>query len=765
MSAGQGIGAPRRRVEDRPLLTGRGRYTDDIRLPGALAVHFVRSPHAHARIAGLDATAAARAPGVVLVVTGRDVEGLGEPSVTRFFPDMKVAPHPLLAGDAVRFVGEPVAAVVAESAAAARDAADLVTIRYEPLPAVVDAEAALDPQAPLLHPGLGANQAFAAAWAAGDVEAGFRAASQVARLAVEHPRLAAVPLEPRTVLAHHDPAAGELTVWLSTQAPFRARAEIAGVTGLGEERIRVIAPDVGGGFGAKGTTYRDELLVAWLALRLGRPVRWTSTRAEDLLATQHGRGARAHGELAVAADGRILALRARIVVSLGAQLVVSAAGPARNHARTLPGPYVVPAVQIEAVGAYTTTTPAGPYRGAGRPEGIFLIERLMDEAARALGLDPAEIRRRNLVPSHAFPYRTATGEVYDSGDYRSAFERALALADYPRLRAEQAAARARGEIVGVGLAAYVEPAALGWESGTVRVERTGAVTVVTGSSPHGQGHETAWSQIVAEVLGVPAETVRVMHGDTRGAPQGVGTFGSRSTALGGGAVWRAATGVRDKARRLAAALLEAAPEDVAPVDGGWQVRGVPGRRVSWRMVAEAAHRPTGAPGGEAPGLEATVFFEGPGETWSSGTCVVTVAIDPDTGQVRLTRCVWVDDAGTIVNPLLAEGQLHGGYAQGAGQALLERLVYDAGGQLLTTTLAEYAVPRADAFPEPRLDKTVTPSPHNPLGAKGLGEAGCIALPPAIVNAVVDALAPLGCTHLDMPLTAEKVWRVLRAGGR
>ena len=758
--SGRYVGASRKRVEDRALMTGGGRYVDDIAVPGVLHVHFVRSPHGHARIVRLDTGAARRAAGVVAVVSAGDIKHLGQPAANAFFPDMKIAPFPLLADGAVRFVGEPIVAIVAESLPEARDAADLVDIEYEPLAAVLDAESAQAAAAPIVHQSLGTNRAIAGAWRAGDAAAAFAAAARVVTVSVDQTRVAAVTMEPRGCMARYDTAADELTVWLGTQAPFRARGEIASVIGFGEHKIRVIAPDVGGGFGAKGTTYRDEILVAWLAVFLRRPVKWISTRTEDLMTTQHGRGARARGELAVTADGKIAGLRARIAVALGSQLVVNGAGPVRNHGRTMPGAYVVPAVDIQATAAYTTTNSTGPYRGAGRPEGIFVIERLMDEAAHALGLDPADIRRRNLVPAGAFPYRTSTGQVYDSGNYPAAFERALTLAEYDRQRAEQARARARGDVVGVGLAAYVEPSAAGWESGTVRIERTGVVTVVTGSSAHGQGHETTWAQIAADALGVPPESIRVRHGDTQGTPQGVGTFGSRSTVLGGSAVFRAATEVREKGGRLAASLLEAAPADVVPVVGGWEVRGVPGRRATWAQVADLAYRGTGLPKGEAPGLDATVFFNAESEVWSFGTCVATVAIDRDTGRVTLTRCVWVDDAGTIINPLLAEAQLHGSYAQGAGQALIEGIVYDADGQLLTASLMDYAAPRADDFPEPVIGEMHTPSPNNPLGAKGVGEAGCIALPPAIVNAVVDALRPWGCTHVDMPLTSEKVWRIL-----
>ena len=753
------IGAPLKRVEDRALMTGGGRYLDDIAMLGVLHVHFVRSAHGHARIVRLDAGAARRAAGVAAVVTSADIKHLGQPAVNAFFPDMKIAPYPLLADGAVRFAGEPIAAVVAESIALARDAAEQIEIEYQPLPAVVDGETAQSANAPIVHESLGTNRAIAGAWRAGDAAAAFASAARVVSVSVDQARVAAVTMEPRGCMARYDAAADELTVWLTTQAPFRARGEIASVIGFGEHRIRVIAPDIGGGFGAKGTTYRDEILIAWLALFLKRPVKWVSTRSEDLMTTQHGRGARARGELAVTADGKIAGLRARIAVSLGSQIVVNGAGPVRNHGRTMPGAYVVPAVDIQATAAYTTTMSTGPYRGAGRPEGIFVIERLLDEAAHALGLDPAEIRRRNFVPAGAFPYRTATGQVYDSGDYGAAFERALTLFEYDRCRAEQQQARQRGEIVGVGIASYVEPSAAGWESGSVRIERTGVVTIVTGSSAHGQGHETTWAQIAADVLGVPHESIRVRHGDTQGTPQGVGTFGSRSTALGGSAVFRAATEVREKGLRLAAKLLEAAPPDVVPVIGGWEVRGVPGRRATWAMVADLAYRGTGLPPGESPGLDATVFFNADSEVWSFGTCVATVAIDRDTGRVTLTRCVWVDDAGTIINPLLAEAQLHGSYAQGAGQALIEGIVYDAAGQLLTASLMDYAAPRADDFPEPVIGEMHTPSPNNPLGAKGVGEAGCIALPPAIVNAVVDALRPWGCTHVDMPLTSEKIWRI------
>jgi carbon-monoxide dehydrogenase large subunit len=761
-SDGRWIGQPRKRVEDRRLLTGIGRYVDDLRLPGLCHVTFLRSPHAHARIARLDVAAAARAPGVLAVVTGADVRHLGPPPVMKLFPDMRIPPHPVLAADVVRASGAPVAAVAAETVAAAHDAVGLIDVRYDPLPPVVDAEAALAAGAPVIFPELGSNRALSHRWRHGDPDGAFAAAARVVRLRVAQQRLSAVSMEPRAVLAAVDAATEELTLWSSTQAPFAVRAEVARALGLSESRVRVIAPEVGGGFGVKTAPYAEDIVVAWLATRLGRPVKWLASRGEDLLTTANGRGAIAEGELALAADGRITGLRGRVVYPVGTALVNSAGVSPLNHARLLPGAYVVPACDIETTAAFTTTAPIGAYRGAGRPEAAFLIERLMDEAARALAIDPAELRRKNFIPADAFPYRTATGQVYDSGAYARGLDMALEAAGYARRRAEQAEARRRGELFGIGLASYIEPSGLGWESGSVRVERTGSVTAVTGSSPHGQGHETTFGQVVADYLGVSPDDVVVLHGDTRSAPQGFGTFGSRSVALGGGALVSAAREVREQGRRVAAALLEAGLGDVVGVAGGFQVAGVPARAVSWKQVAAAAYAGRPVAPGIVPGLESTMFFTADGEMWSFGSVVAVVRVDRETGQIALVDLVWVDDGGVIVNPLLAEGQLHGGFAQGWGQVLFEEIVYDAGGQLLTGSLMDYAVPRAEDVPLPRIEKTVTPSPRNPLGAKGIGEAGCIAIPPAIVNAVVDALVPLGVRHLDMPLTAEKVWRAIHA---
>jgi aerobic carbon-monoxide dehydrogenase large subunit len=756
------IGRPLRRREDAPLLTGRGRFVDDLTAPGLTHMALLRSPHAHARVARLDVDRARKAAGVVAVVTADDLGPIEPLPVNRLFRDMIVPPNPWLAGQRVHAQGTPVAAIVAESAAAAWDAAALVETDWEPLPGVAEPQAALAPGAPSLFDVAPGNRALGQTWRAGDPDGAFAGAARVVELAVQQNLLAGVPLETRGVLATWDELTGGLTVWTSTQAPFRIRSEIARMLGIDEGRVRVIAPDVGGGFGVKGGPYREEPLVAWLARRLRRPVKWIATRQEDLVSTQHSRGATSAGALALDADGRICGLRARIAAPLGAYLSFSASTNPRNHARCLPGAYTIRDVDIQVTGALTTTPPVGAYRGAGRPEAAFLIERLVDEAARALGLDPVEIRRRNLIPPEAFPYTTATGQVYDSGAYLEALERALRAADYAGLRRAQVHRRARGELVGVGISTYVEPAALGWESGVVRMERTGAVTAITGSSPHGQGHETTFAQVVAEHLGVEPDQVTVRHGDTAGAPQGSGTAGSRSTALGGGALVLAARDVRDKGRRLAARLLEAASEDVVAVPGGFHVVGAPARTVSWRAVADLAHRMGALPAGEEPGLEATRFFEAAGEVWSSGAFVVAVRVERETGVIVPERIVWVDDAGTIVNPLLADGQLEGSLAQAWGQIVMEAVTFDTDGHLLTGSLMDYAIPRADEVPVAEILHVHTASPLNPLGAKGLGEAGTIGLPPAVVNAVVDALAPLGVRHVDMPLTPAKIWAEIAA---
>jgi carbon-monoxide dehydrogenase large subunit len=735
---------------------------DDLQPAGLVHLALVRSPHAHARVARVDVKRARRVPGVVTVITAADLDVTEPLPVNKMFRDMIVKAAPLLAAARVHAQGTPVAAVVAESPEAAADAAALVEVEYTPEPGVALAHVALGNAAPKIWDDAPGNRSLGQTWRAGDPDGAFAGAARVVELTVEQNLLAGVPMEPRCALATWDTIGEALTVWTSTQAPFRVRSEIARMLGLDEGRVRVIAPDVGGGFGVKGGPYREEPLVAWLARHLRRPVKWVSTRQEDLMTTQHSRGARSIGRLALDANGRIRGLSARIQAPLGAYLSFSAATNPRNHARCLPGAYTVRDIDIQVTGAFTTTPPVGAYRGAGRPEAAFLIERLMDEAARTLSIDPAEIRRRNAVPASAFPYTTATGQVYDSGDYVAVLDRALQAAGWDKLRRAAAERRKRGELAGVGVSLYVEPAALGWESGVVRMERTGAVTAITGSSPHGQGHETTFAQVVAEHLGVEPDAVTVRHGDTAGAPQGSGTAGSRSTALGGGALVLAARDVREKGKRVAAVMLEAAAPDVVAVPGGFHVVGAADRRVAWRAVADVAHRMGALPQGMEPGLEATRFFEAPGEVWSSGAFVVAVRVERETGLVVPERIVWVDDAGTIVNPLLADGQLEGSLAQAWGQIVMEAIQFDRDGHLLTGTLMDYAIPRADDVPVAEILHHDTPSPFNPLGAKGLGEAGTIGLPPAVVNAVVDALAPLGTTHLDMPLTPARVWAKINA---
>jgi carbon-monoxide dehydrogenase large subunit len=755
------LGRPLKRTEDPKLITGRGQYVEDIALPGLAHLAFLRSPHAHARITAIRTDAARRAPGVVRVVTAADLPPLGRLPFMATLPGLVHALCPYLAGAVVDATGVPVAAVVAERAALARDAVELIDVDYEPLPPIAGLERALERGAPPAHAELGGNQAFSWPLKGGDVEGAFSNAAHIVKVRLDHNRLAGAPMEPRGVLARYDAGSDELTLWLTTQNPFLARADLAAVLGFPEHRLRVIAPDVGGGFGVKGPLYREEIVAATLARQLSRPIRWISTRTEDLLTTIQARAAVSEAEAAVTADGEISGLRAKTVFDLGAHLLSLSLVPPMSHSTHIFGPYRIQNAELTSVGVYTNTAPTGPYRGSGRPVGVYLIERLMDEAARATALDPVEIRQRNFVPPEAFPHRTPFGVAYDSGHYARALERVVELADYERLRREQAAARERGEIVGIGVAAYVESTnVLGWESGVVRVERSGTITAITGSSPHGQGHETTFAQIIADQLGVAHDQVVVRHGDTLGAPQAIGTFGSRSAGLGGNALAQASAEIREKGRRLAARLLEANPGDLDLVQGGFRVKGVPERIIGWDRIGEFAHRGMGLPPQETPGLEATVFFRQDHPAWSFGAGLAVVRVERDTGQVRLERFIAVDDCGNAINPLLVDGQIVGAFAQGFGQALLERIAYDDNGQLLTATFMEYAIPRADDMPELVIDRTVTPSPLNPLGVKGVGEGSACVAPPAIVNALLDALAPFGVRHVDMPLTPEKIWQTI-----
>jgi carbon-monoxide dehydrogenase large subunit len=749
------------------LVTGRGRFVEDLNVPGTLYLSFARSPHAKARITRIDSEAARRSAGVVDVITAHDLAGVPDMPLNQRVRGMLVPPNPVLARETVNAVGIGVAAVVAVGRAEAEDAAALIDVDYAPLDGVASAADALGATAPVAWDQLAGNLSFSLARVGGDVERAFAEADHVVSLTIDNHRIAPVAIEPRAVLAVPDPLGDGLTVWVAAQSPFRLRAPLARLLGLAENRVRVVTPDVGGAFGAKNNLYREYVVAAWCALRLNRPVKWVATRADEFASMQQGRDMRITVELAVRRDGLFEGLRVRNVANLGAYLQAAAIGPPGRPLSQSPGCYGIPNVAVEVQAVLTNTTAIGPYRGAGRPESVMLIERVVDEAAHVLGMDPADIRRKNFIRPAAFPYKNALGAVYDSGDYDAALTKALELSDYLTLVRQRDDARTKDRLVGIGLSTFIEPSAgAGFESGLIRIEQSGRVTAVTGSSAQGQGHETAFAQIVADRLGVPMDEVVVVHGDTHGVPQAVGTFGSRSAALGGSALVLASERVIAKARRIAAHLLEAAPDDVELHFGAFSVAGAPDRRVTWSELATAAYSTLDLPDDEEPGLEATAFFSPESESFGFGAHIAVVEIDQDTGRVQLRRLVCVDDCGRVLNPLLVEGQVVGGLGQGLGQALLEQIVYTAEGQLLTASLGDYALPRAADMPmlaDLMLGHTVTPSPLNPLGVKGVGEAGTVGAPAAVANAVVDALSPLGVTHVDMPFTSEKIWRLLSAG--
>lgn len=762
-----GLGARVRRREDPRLISGSATYVDDLALVGMLHVAIVRSPHAHAKITGMEIDAARQAPGVVAVWTGTEVAAhCGPLPLGPRFKEMKAPKrYPLVIDGVVRHVGDPVAAVVATTPSEATDAAELVEVTYAPLPSVEDPEAALEPEAPILHPDLGTNVCFRLPFVGGGAIADvFAQADVVVRERFVNQRLIPSPMETRGVVAHYK--GGELTLWTSTQIPHTVRTTLAEIVRLPEHEIRVIAPEVGGGFGCKLDVYGEEGLVAALAMALGKPVKWIETRRESFVATIHGRGQVNRIELAAKRDGTLLGLRLTVIADLGAYCQMLTPGVPTNTGLMACGCYRIPTVAAEVIGVFTNRTPTDAYRGAGRPEAAYLIERALDLMARELEMDPAELRRRNFISPDAFPYRTPTGATYDSGNYARALDLALARADYPALRKEQARLRAMGRYLGIGLASYVEitglPAAAGlpggnWESATVRVEPTGKVTVLTGASPHGQGEETTFAQIVHDRLGIPLDHIVVLHGDTRTIPYGVGTFGSRSTPVGGSAVFVAADRVREKATQIAAHMLEAAPADLVFTQGRFVVRGAPERGIEFRDVVRTAYKGARLPAGLEPGLEVTHFFVPAERLFPFGTHVCVVEVDPETGELHFVRYVAVDDCGRILNPLLVAGQVHGGIVQGLAQAVYEGVIYDEAGQLLTGTFVDYAIPKATQVPSFILDHTETPSPHNPLGVKGVGEAGTIGSTPAVVNAILDALAPFGIRHLDMPLTPPRIW--------
>jgi carbon-monoxide dehydrogenase large subunit len=763
MAVSRYIGARIKRIEDPKLIRGEGAFLDDLALPGTLHAVFVRSPHGHARIRSIDLSRARSHPRVVGAFAAADLPDIQKPLPVIPVDGMRAGWHLPLASGTVRYVGEPVAVVVAEDLYSARDAAELVEVVYDPLPAVVDLEkAAAGP--PFVHDELGTNVAFTRTVERGDVDAAFRRAAVVVTQRMVNHRVAPVSMEPRGTLALYDGSTGQgiLTVWTSTQEAHAIRDGLSQVLGLPAQRIRVVTPDVGGGFGSKLNTYPEDAVVAHLARRLRRPVKWVETRRENLLTTTHGRSQVIGLEVAADREGRVLGLRCRILADLGAALVYTTAIVPTLTPLMIQGPYDIPVLRCELVALYTNTCPTGAYRGAGRPEATYYLERMMDLVADATGVDPAEVRRRNFIPPDRFPYKAASGAEYDSGEYAKALDEALRLADYPRLRREQDAARKEGRLLGVGLSSYVEICGFGpWELGTVRVNKDASATIVTGTSPHGQGDDTGFAQIVAELLTIPLDRITVVHGDTLLVQYGGGTSGSRSMALGGSAVYVAAQQVREQILGIAATMLEASKADLVLEDGRVAVRGAPGRAVTLAEVAAAAYDGEHLPEGQDPGLEATCRFTSQGTTFPFGTHVCVVEVDPETGSVRVVRYVAVDDCGRVINPLLVDGQVHGGIVQGASQALLESVVYDENGQLLTGTLAEYGIPTAHFMPRMERGVSVTPTPRNPLGAKGIGEAATIGSTPAVVNAVVDALSHLGVRHIDMPLTPERVLAALR----
>ena len=761
-----GCNVPRR--EDGALLTGRAEYTDDLSAPRMAHLAFVRSRYGHARLLDVDVTGAASLDGVLGVFTWDDVAASDSPGVLPIASDRmagNVPGHPVLARDRVRYQGQPIAAVVAEDRYRARDGVEGVAVEYERLDAVTDPVAALGDDAPTIFEEAPNNVAATAEL--GDREAtdwAFSDAEHVVELELENNRLIPNAVEPRAALARWNAAEERLTVEMTSQSPHGHRRKLSHTLGLPEGKIRVIVPDVGGGFGHKGHHHPGEAVASWCARELGRPVKWTATRTENYLEGAHGRDHRTRAELALDSDGTIRGLRVDTVANAGGYGLGGGATMAGWYGRLLSSQYRIPAIHCDTRSAFTNTAPIHSYRGAGRPEAIYVTERVLDVAARELEIDPAEIRRLNQLSPDAFPYETPVGSTYDSGDYEPALDRALELVSYEEIRRRQRERGRRdgeaGRYRGVGIACYVESTGGGFESGVVRVHPDGSVAVYAGTHSHGQGHGTTYAQIVADELGVDYDAIDVFEGDTESVPAGTGTFGSRSTIVGGSAIAESARKVVKKARKIAAHRLEAAEADVEYEDGKFRVVGSPDRGVSFSDVAGAAHG-WGLPDELEPGLEATTFYEPEGTAYTFGTHAAVVAIDPDEGTVEVERYVAVDDCGERINPKIVEGQVHGGVAQGIGQAIYERTVYDDGGNLLSGSLQDYAVPRALDLPEVETGETVIPSPTNPLGVKGIGEAGTIAAPPAIVNAVADALAPLGIDHVDMPLTDENVWRSIR----
>jgi aerobic carbon-monoxide dehydrogenase large subunit len=756
------VGARIKRREDPQLIRGAGQYVDDVRLPDMLHVAILRSHHAHATIKGVDTDAARQHPGVIAVFTGPELQDQIAPLPVGGGNDtLRVPKHYVLAVDKVCHVGQGIAAVVADDRYTAEDALDLIRVEYESLPVVSDPEKALTPGSPVVHSEWPDNVAFRFEQSQGDLTKAFKEADKIVKQRLVHQRLAPIAIEPRGVVAQYLSSDNELTVWSSTQIPHMLKSHLAKMLKFPEQQVRVIAPDVGGGFGCKLNVYAEEGLLAHLALKLNRPVKWMEGRRENMQATIHGRGQVGEVEAAVKKDGTILGLKYKVIADIGAyhQLFTPAIPPFTGL--MLSGCYKIPAISVEVTAVFTNKMSTDAYRGAGRPEATYVIERMIDRVAQELKLDAVKIRKKNFPKAAEFPFKTATGVTYDSGNYQLALGKALTRAGYEKLRRDQKRLRNQGRYLGIGLSTYVEICAMGpkgmWEYGKVEVEPTGKVTVLSGASPHGQGQKTSFAQIVADQLGVEMDDVTVMHGDTAVVPKGIGTFGSRATAVGGVAIYQAAEKVKEKARELASHLLEVDPDDLNFSDGRFNVKGVPKKGLTIQQIAQQIHSAQNLPEKMDPRLVAESQFEPSNFTFPFGTHLCVVEVEPQTGRVEIKKYVAVDDCGKVINPLLVDGQVQGGIVQGLGQALFEEVVYDEHGQLLTGSLMDYAVPRAADLPRLNLARTETPTPVNPLGVKGIGEAGTIGSTPAIVNAVVDALAPFGVTHIDMPLTPQKIW--------
>lgn len=777
------VGQSIKRVEDPRFIQGKGGYVANLQLPGMVHLAIKRSPYGHAKIKSINTQKAKALPGVLAVYTGQDLidGGVGKLPCGWLVPDIKVPTRWPLTVDKVRHVGDGVAAVVAETPYIAYDALDLIEVDYEPLPAIVGAKAAADPSASLVHDDIPGNLSYT--WALGDKEAcdkAFAEAEHVVELDLINQRLIPNAMEPRAAAAQWNAAMEEMTVWTTSQNPHIIRLLLGAFTlGVPEHKLRVISPDVGGGFGSKIFHYPEEIIVPWVAKKLNRSVKWVSTRSEAMMTDSQGRDHITKAKLALKKDGTFTGLHVQTWADNGAYLSTMAPLiPTALYITLFSGLYKMRGIWGEMWGTLTNTVPVDAYRGAGRPEAAYLIERLVDIAAQELGIDPIEIRRKNFIPKEEFPYQTPVAFLYDSGDYNALFDKAVEMADYNTMRQSQAEARKAGKLVGIGVCGAIEasgpaPSAVAgslgsavgfWECGVVRVHPSGKVSVLTGSHAHGQGHETTFAQIVADELGLPMEDIEVVHGDTARVLQGMGTYGSRSTSVGGTALVKSAEKVRQKAIKIAAHQLEAAEEDMVydQATGKIHVKGAPDRAKGFAEVALAAYTAHNLPAGLEPGLEESAFYDPANFTFPNSAHIAQVEIDRDTGEVSIQKYIAVDDVGKVINPLIVQGQIVGGIVQGIGQALWENGVYDENGQLLSGSLLDYAMPRADRLITAQVGRTETASPHNPLGVKGAGEMGTIASTPAIANAVMDALSPLGIKHLDLPLTPEKIYNAIKA---